>query len=242
MVASRLALERAAWRAKPALRAVYADYYRRIAARLVPGRTLELGAGTGWSRDFLPATLLSDVQPAPWLDLVADAQALPFRDASLDNLVMLDVLHHLEVPARFFAEAERVLRPGGRVVMIEPASTPLSRLVFALAHDEPVELGADPLAAATPGARRDPYAANQAIPTLLFGRDRARFGRRFARLALTERRRLSLFAYPLSGGFRRAALIPAALVTPLLRLEDLVLWLLGPLMAFRLLITLERTP
>jgi len=51
---------------------------------------------------------------------------------------------------------------------------------------------------------------------------------------------LSLFAYPLSGGFRRWSLIPAFLVRPLLLVEDGLLIVLGPVMAFRLLVTLER--
>jgi 2-polyprenyl-3-methyl-5-hydroxy-6-metoxy-1,4-benzoquinol methylase len=35
----------------------------------------------------------------------------------------VDVLHHLEFPVVFFREAARVLRPGGRVLMVEPAIT-----------------------------------------------------------------------------------------------------------------------
>ena len=38
---------RAIWRKKPALRAVYGDIYRRIDARRRPGRTLEIGGGSG---------------------------------------------------------------------------------------------------------------------------------------------------------------------------------------------------
>jgi hypothetical protein len=134
-----------------------------------------------------------------------------------------------------------VLKPGGRLVMVEPAMTPVSRLVFRLFHDEPVDLNADPWLDAPPSKTRDPYAANQAIPSLLFERGRARFEQRFPVLAVKELKRLSLFAYPLTGGFRRFGVIPAALVAPLLKLEDALLPLLGRLMAFRLLVALERT-
>ncbi len=242
MTASTLLTHRALWETKPGLRAIYHDYYRRMAARTRPGRTLEIGAGTGWLRECLDDVILSDVQPAPWLDLVADAQRLPLKSASLDNIIMLDVLHHVERPPLFFAEAERVLKPGGRLVMIEPGITPVSRAIFRLFHDEPVDLAADPLPEGAPTPGRDPYAANQAIPSLLFGPARARFERRFPRLKLVERRRLSLFAYPLSGGYRRFVLIPARLVGPLLRFEDALMPLLGRFMAFRLLIALERLP
>jgi hypothetical protein len=53
-------------------------------------------------------------------------------------------------------------------------------------------------------------------------------------------RHLSLFAYPLSGGYRRWSLVPAFLVRPVLLAEDALLALLGPAMAFRLLVFMER--
>jgi SAM-dependent methyltransferase len=43
----------------------------------------------------------------------ADALALPFRDESVDALVLLWMLYHLEDPAAALAEAKRTLRPGG---------------------------------------------------------------------------------------------------------------------------------
>jgi hypothetical protein len=50
----------------------------------------------------------------------------------------------------------------------------------------------------------------------------------------------SLWAYPLSGGFRSWQLIPSVMVGPLLRLERTCLPVLGRWAAFRLLIVLER--
>ena len=55
----------------------------------------------------------------------ASIEALPFADASFDAVMFNQVLHHLEdgtdpaygSPRRALAEAQRVLRPGGRVVV-----------------------------------------------------------------------------------------------------------------------------
>ncbi len=234
---------RSVWMAKPALRAVYRDAYRRMAAALRPGRTLEVGGGAGNFKEFAPDVIATDIQRAPWLDAVCDAHALPFAVGAFQNVVGFDVLHHLERPAMFFDSAARVLRPGGRIVLVEPAITPLSWPVYRFLHPEPVRLGDDPLAEGPRHPGRDPYAANQAIPDLIFrrGRGRDRFARRFPDLALISVTLFGLFAYPLSGGFRRWSLIPAALVPLGLRIEERLAPLLGPLMAFRLLAVVERT-
>jgi SAM-dependent methyltransferase len=47
--------------------------------------------------------------------LEADAEALPFRDASFDFVWSWGVIHHSESTERVIAEIARVLRPGGRL-------------------------------------------------------------------------------------------------------------------------------
>lgn len=240
MTDPRIAAHRAAWDAKPALRAIHDDICRRIAEAVPAGPALEIGGGSGRLKGRLPGVLATDVLPAPWIDVVADGHRLPFRDGAFAAIVMVDVLHHLAAPAVFLAEAARVLRPGGRLVMVEPAITPASRIAFALGHPEPVDMAADPFAATAPPAARDPFAANQAIPTLMVGRHRHRLAALFPGLALVAARRLGLFAYPLSGGYRPWSLVPTALVPWLLRVEDRLAPVLGWLLAFRLLLVMER--
>ena len=228
------------WRQKPVLRDIYLDLYRRMAAELAPGATLEIGGGSGIFKEFAPEVVTTDILPAPWLDLVADAQFLPVAGGTFDNIVMFDVLHHIEFPRRFLAEASRVLRPGGRIILVEPAMTPLSWPFYHWMHPEPVDLSADPLRDGQPDPTRDAFAANQAIPTRLVGRDRARFAAAFPEFTVTRTHWLSLFAYPLSGGFQPWCLLPHALVRPVLWLEDVLSPLLGRLMGFRMLIVIEK--
>jgi SAM-dependent methyltransferase len=230
---------RAIWEAKPVLRAVYGDYYARMRSWLRPGTSVEVGAGSGNLGAALPGTLASDIVASPWLDLALDAQRLPFADASVANLVGVDVLHHIEYPRRFLAEARRVLAPGGRVVLVEPAITPVSRVVFKLGHPEPVDLTVDPLAVGEPDPAKHPFDSNQALPTLLAGRFRAQVERELG-LDVVCDERISLLAYPLSGGFRRWSLLPGRLVEPALRLERRVEARLGRYAGFRLLLVLER--
>ncbi|HYM55398.1 MAG TPA: class I SAM-dependent methyltransferase [Solirubrobacteraceae bacterium] len=99
-------------------------------------RTLEIGAGTGYfTLNLLRAGLIgeatcSDISPgmletlkanAESLGLAvraepADAERLPFADASFDLVLGHAVLHHIPDLPRAFAEFERVLAPGGTVL------------------------------------------------------------------------------------------------------------------------------
>jgi SAM-dependent methyltransferase len=234
--------QRRIWDAKPVLRTVYGEYFEKIAAARVPGVSVEIGAGSGGLGDFVPAVWSTDIVHSAFVNVVADAQALPFPEGSISNIVGVDVLHHLEFPALFFAEAERVLRDGGRIILVEPAITPISRLFFKLFHPEPVDLDADPFVVGKRDPERRPFDSNQAIPTLVAGRHRDRFHRRHATLRVATARRLSLLAYPLSGGFRPWALVPVRWVPFILRLERILAPFIGRLMAFRLLLVIDRSP
>lgn len=234
----RIELHRARWQAKASLRAVYRDYQERIKSALVAGPVLEIGGGSGHLREALGDAVSLDIQWAPWLSVVADAHQLPFGAGVFANLVMLDVFHHLAYPLRFLAEAMRVLRPGGRLIMIEPNVSPVSWLFFKLLHEEPVRLADDPFDPA-PRSGPSPYESNQAIPYLVFLRGAARLRSLVPALRLLSVERFSLWAYPLSGGFQAWSLLPPGLARPLLRLEARVSPWLGGFAGFRLMVVAE---
>ena len=243
----RFGRHRAAWESNPALRALYADWYGRIAAALPPralGPRIELGSGPGFAREFIPDLELTDVVGAPWLDRELDADAIAAADGSVGALVLFDVLHHLASPGRFFAEAARVLRPGGRAVLCEPFISPLSYPVYKFLHEEPVDMSVDPLAAEihrSGATEKDPFDSNQAIPTRLFGRHRAAFARMFPSLRVVSVERLAGLCYPASGGFSRRPLLPMPVWRPLYHLERWLPTSAFRLIGFRLLAVIERT-
>ncbi len=186
---------------------VYCDWYRRIAARVPAGErpALELGSGAGFMHRFVPGLIRSDVWPIGGMDLVADAHRLPFADAGLRAITMLNVLHHLPDVERFFGEAARCVAPGGAMVMSEPWVSPWSRWVYTKLHHEPF----DPAAAGWRFASSGPLSgANGALPWLIFQRDRERFERQFKQWRIAEVRPHTPLRYLLSGGVSMRPLMP----------------------------------
>ena len=68
---------------------------------------------------------------------LADMYRLPLAEASFDLAVMQMVLHYAEDPPGVLAEVARVLRPGGRLIVIDLANHDRNDLVTRLAHRWP---------------------------------------------------------------------------------------------------------
>jgi SAM-dependent methyltransferase len=187
---------------------------------------VEVGAGPGFlsghARHQVPGLLwvATDVLETPWNDVVADGLRLPFRARTVDAVVGLDLVHHLARPAAFFAEAARVLRPGGRIAVIEPWVSPLSYPIYRWLHQEGCTLGLDPWDPfgheATDG--KDPFQGDAAV---LWRLVRATQPSRWTDLGFEPPRvlRLNGFAYLLSLGFRKASLLPAGLAAALIKAD-----------------------
>lgn len=230
---------RAIWAHKRVLKTIYRDWYSEIARAVKPGKTLEIGGGSGNLKEYLPTIITSDIVPLPWLDLALDAHALPFPSESLSNIVLFDVLHHLENPATLLDELLRVLQAGGRAIFMEPYVSLASYFVYRFLHPEPLKLVQDPFELTEYSADRQPFDANQAIPTLIFFRFKDRFQSRYPNLKIKERKRIAFFAYPLSGGFEHRSLLPFRAVKPLLAMERFLSFL-SPILAFRSFVVLEK--
>jgi SAM-dependent methyltransferase len=238
---SRDQLERhlAIWRRKPELRLVYEVWFDLLLAQLPRGAiTLEIGAGMGTfaahARGRRPDLrwIATELAVTGWNDVVADALRLPLRDETVDAVVGVDVLHHLARPRWLFAEAARVLRPGGRLALVEPWVTPLSFLVYRFFHQESCSFS-DPWKpfAATGDITKAAFDGNAAVLPLVVRRtatdDWMNMGFLPPRVELVNG-----FAYLLTLGFRTTSLLPARAASAAIRLDH---WLraLAPLFALR---------
>jgi hypothetical protein len=124
--------------------------------------------------------------------------------------------------------------------MVEPAITWGSSLFYRILHNEPVVSSADPLVIGSSDPKRDPYASNQAIPTLIATRDRERFRRMFPQFRVERVDWFSLVVYPLTGGFKPWSLISEAFARRVLRIERAIEPVVGKAAAFRMMLVVEK--
>ena len=112
------------------------QYFRyRMAAQVgQSGTVLEVGCGGGMGLPYLQAharmvvggdytmALLQEARRhLPDAHLVRmDAERLPFRDRSFDAVLMLEMVYYLADQEAAFAEARRVLKPGGKLMVCLP--------------------------------------------------------------------------------------------------------------------------
>jgi SAM-dependent methyltransferase len=231
---------RAAWARKPGLRRVYESWFRTLREACGGGSpVVELGCGPGFFKERHPELIATDAIANPHADAVLEAAALPFRAARIDSLVLVDVFHHLPRPAAFLAEAARVLRPRGRVAMIEPWIGLAGRVFYRWVHHETCDVRVDPV---TPWStnRKGAMEGNAALPYLFFG-PRGELERLGLPLRVVRREPFAALPWLLSGGFQSADLLPEGLLPAAERLDRL-LSAVPRLTALRCLVVIERSP
>jgi len=213
--------QRALIMGKPFLRRLYESYYNDFEKvnRRSPdsGIRLEIGSGGGFLRDKIPGVVRMDVRPGSHVDLISSALELPFDGASVGSIFMLNVLHHLKDPECFFKEAVRVLKPRGRVVMIEPFVSPVSRVIYTRLHHEPFDPDQEGWNLVGDGAMST---ANDALPWIIFERDRHIFEELFKNLEIVRVEPHTVLMYLASGGLSYRAMLPKWAFAPLFFAES----------------------
>lgn len=229
------------WDERPLTRHLYTGWYREIVKELSGrGRAVELGAGTGNFKEFMPSSVATDLVWCEWLDVVHDAMALPYRDSSVGDFVLIDAIHHIQDPVSAIAEMERCLKAGGRIVVFDVFISPFSYLYYNFFHKEEVDLSADLFGVKAAPVRKEPFDSNQAVATLLFFKKLERFSSRFPGLRVVKKEVREFLLYPLSGGFEGAQMAPYFLKGPLAAIDRMAIKALGRLVAGRCIVVLEK--
>ncbi|MEP7316411.1 MAG: metalloregulator ArsR/SmtB family transcription factor [Sphingomicrobium sp.] len=132
--------------------AVEAAIAKAMGGRII-GRLVDIGTGTGRMIELLGPKASQTVgidRSSEMLRLArvkldragiadaslrqADMYALPLGDGSADSAILHQVLHYAQAPAAAIAEAARVLRPGGQLLVVDFASHEREELRTADAH------------------------------------------------------------------------------------------------------------
>ena len=106
------------------------------------------------------------------------------------------------------------LQPGGRLVLLEPAITPWSRIVWRFCHHEPVDLNVDffdRADEAEPENSGFTY-ANMATAHLLFARQRRRLEQLIPGCHVRKVQWSDALLYPATGGFSYLSLLPSPVI------------------------------
>lgn len=192
---------------KKCLKDIYLDWYKEFIEfyKIHPHeKHLEIGSGGGFLKDIFPDVITSDIMMLPHVDMKIDAEELPFEDNSLMSVSMVNVFHHIPRPQKFLKEAERCLKKGGRVMMIEPANTFFSRFIYKNFHHEPFdENGPMEIKPGNPLSN-----SNQAMAYIYFVREKDMLDKDFPSLELLKYKNFMPFRYVLSGGVSRSAILP----------------------------------
>jgi SAM-dependent methyltransferase len=200
---------------------IYDEWYRSLAecVPLGPGDILELGSGAGFFAQYVPDVITSEVFECSGIQLVLDARQLPFSSGSLKAITMVDVFHHIPDCRSFLGEAQRCLRSGGSLAMVEPWVSTWSRLVYSQLHHEPFHVSAKDWVFPAAGPLS---AANGALPWIIFERDREVFESEFPALRLQAVHPIMPFRYFVSGGVSMRQLMPEITFTLWRKLDGLL--------------------
>lgn len=201
-------------RSHPYLQALYSYWYTLLVSALPQGEgeIIELGSGGGFLKQQLSSVITSDVLFLPGVDLILDARSLPMKNHKVRAIVGTNVLHHIPQISKFLQAADEVLRPGGRLLFVEPWPTLWSRFVYRFFHHEIFDRNAGwdlpeggPLTA-----------ANGALPWIVLKRDPSDFSRQFPSFSILSLQPLMPISYLVCGGIGRAWRVPGKLF-PILR-------------------------
>lgn len=231
------------WMRKPLLHRVYTELYEIMAShrsRLPDGWVVELGSGMGSIHETMPDCIRTDLFPHPWIDQVENAYSLTFENDSVSNLFMMDVFHHLRYPGTALNEFLRVLKPGGRLILMEPGLGALGYLVYGPLHAEPIGR-TDEIQWTAPqdwSPEDIDYYSAQGNATRIFAQ--GRFMNRMHGWRTVKIQSIVALAYAASGGYSGPQLYPT-FAYPLVKFLEKILRPLPGLFATRLLVVLEKS-
>jgi SAM-dependent methyltransferase len=207
----RLEIDKEIMQSKPQFLKVIFDIQQQMVDEASPldssiGINLELGAGVLPMKLNHPKIRSTDIVPSTHLDGVLDATNLELDDNSIQNIFLQNTFHHLPNPQEFFNESLRVLKNGGRVIIVDPYFNLISSFLYPrLFTTETFQKNGT----WTDASDHAMIGANQALSYIVFKRDIEIFSDSNPNLRIVTTRPLnSGMRYLLTGGLNFKQLVP----------------------------------
>lgn len=117
-----------------------AKYYESHIPQYTKGKLLDLGCGKvplfNFYKDLISENICVDwgnsLHRNPHLDIEHDLNnPLPLKDSEFDTIILSDVLEHIWKPDRLWIEMNRILKPGGKLLLNVP--------YYYCIHEEPYD-------------------------------------------------------------------------------------------------------
>lgn len=173
------------------------------------GLRVEFGSGIYPLKSTDKNIISSDIVFSNRVDLILNAENMNLKDQSVKTIFMQNVFHHIGNPEKFFLEANRVLKVGGGIIMIEPYFNFLSSLIYSNISENEFF---DKKQASWVNNTKSMSGANQALSHNIFIRDSYIFKNKFGNFEILKISPLNNYLrYLFSGGLNFKQLFPSSL-------------------------------
>lgn len=199
-------------------------------------KILEIGSGGGFMKNLYPNIITSDVREIKGVDMQVNAMDMPFEDNSLDAILGVHVIHHIPDINAFFKEADRVLKPGGGIVCVEPYWSPIAKFLYKNIHPEPFDESAEKWELDLEGPMSG---SNQALSYILLKRDKEKFKRKYPQFSLEYQKPFGFIRYIATGGIWLKPKLPEFMF-PILKGFEYILTPIMPFIAIHHIFVLRK--
>ncbi len=171
---------------KPMIREVFEKFYDTCIALdnqyfgNSKEQRIEIGASVSFFSKKYPQIISTDIKHADNLDMVVDAQNMPFENNTIRAIYGINCFHHLPNPNLFFKELERTLDIGCACILIDPYYGFTSRRFYKkIFNSEIFDMDQKEWVNESLGFMNG---ANQALSYIVFQRDKKKMGKHVSKL------------------------------------------------------------
>ena len=204
---------------------------------------LEVGAGTAISDIFVSRNIVrTDILPFNEFNVSGDCamERLPFKDSSFDAVLAFDSIHHSDQPSKAILELLRVIRKGGKIILVEPFVSPLSYLPYKIFHYEDTSWNFKEQGSIELSLRNlNPETGDQGVSRFIINQLSNRRTTNFPKLTVSTSY-LSPFSFFATGWVSRPLNTPKIFVNSLIQVEKLIPNFIMKFLASRVILTITK--